>query len=166
MNSFVQSQFSYAPLVWMMHSKSADRKINKIHTKFFRLLHDDYKLNFRELLDKEGTYTIHEINMHKLLTEMFKAKNKAGPSLLADIFPDSNYNGPTLRKPKDFMKQNIETQKYGERSLNFFGTTLWKQLPEKIRTLNTLEEFKRKIKIGNRKNASVIFAKISYKTWA
>ena len=146
MNSFVQSQFSYAPLVWIMHSKSAEKKNNKIHTKFLRLLHDDYESNFRELLDKEGTYTIHEINIQKLLTEMFKAKNKAGPSLLADIFPDSNYNGPTLRKPKDFMKQNIETQKYGERSLNFFGTTLWKQLPEKIRTLNTLEEFKREIK--------------------
>ena len=129
-----------------MQSKSAERKINKIHPKLFRLFHDDYESNFRELLDKEGTYTIHEINMQKLLTEMFKAKNKAGPSLLADIFPDSNYNGPTLRKPKDFMKQNIETQKYGERSLNFFGTTLWKQLPEKIRTLNTLEEFKREIK--------------------
>ena len=146
LNSFVQSQFSYAPLVWMMHSKLAERKINKTHEKFLRLLHDDYQSNFKELLDKEGTYTVHEMNMKKLLIEMYKAKNKTGPSLLIDIFPTSSYEGPSLRKPKDFMKRNIETQKYGERSLNFFGTNLWRNLPEKIRMSNTLEDFKREIK--------------------
>ena len=146
LNSFVQSQFSYAPLVWMMHSKLAERKINKTHEKFLRLLHDDYQSNFKELLDKEGTYTVHEMNMKKLLIEMYKAKNKTGPSLLIDIFPSSSYKGPSLRKPKDFMKRNIETQKYGERSLNFFGTNLWRNLPEKIRMSNTLEDFKREIK--------------------
>ena len=43
-------------------------------------------------------------------------------------------------------KRNIETQKYGERQLNFFGTNLWRKLPEKIRMSNTLEDFKREIK--------------------
>ena len=84
--------------------------------------------------------------MQKLLIEMYKAKNKTGPSLLIDIFPTSSYEGPILRKPKDFMKRNIETQKYGERQLNFFGTNLWRKLPEKIRMSNTLEDFKREIK--------------------
>ena len=66
----MQSQFSYAPLVWMMHSKLAERKINKTHEKFLRLLHDDYQSNFKELLDKEGTYTVHEMNMKKFYKEI------------------------------------------------------------------------------------------------
>ena len=35
----------------------------------------------------------------------------SGPSLLIDIFPTSSYEGPSLRKPKDFMKRNIEDLK-------------------------------------------------------
>ena len=62
---------------------------------------------------------------------MFKAKNDIGPKLLSEIFKTANYNGPKLRKPKDLKKTNIDTQKYGERSLNFFGTSLWRHIPKK-----------------------------------
>ena len=41
LNSFVQSQFSYAPLVWMLCSKVANKKINRVHYKFLKMLHDD-----------------------------------------------------------------------------------------------------------------------------
>jgi hypothetical protein len=34
LNYFVQSQFSFAPLVWMLCGKVANRKINKVHYKF------------------------------------------------------------------------------------------------------------------------------------
>ena len=67
LNSFVQSQFSYAPLVWMLHSKSLTQKINKIHYKFLKTLYNDYDSTFEKLLLKEGTFTIHQINTQKLL---------------------------------------------------------------------------------------------------
>ena len=71
LNSFVQSQFSYAPLVWMLHSKTVQKRINKVHEKFIKLLYDDHDSNFKELLDKEGTFTIHQINTQKLMIEIF-----------------------------------------------------------------------------------------------
>ena len=61
---------------------------------------------------------------------MFKAKNNIGPKLLSEIFKTANYNGPKLRKPKDFEKINTDTQNYGEHSLNFVGTSLWRHIPE------------------------------------
>ena len=38
-------------------------------------------------------------------------------SLLQDIFRDPFYKGPNLRNRVHFIKPNIKTQKYGERSL-------------------------------------------------
>ena len=31
--SFITSQFSYYPLVWIFHSRSSNNQINKIHEK-------------------------------------------------------------------------------------------------------------------------------------
>ena len=82
LNSFVQSQFTYAPLAWMLHTKTANNKINQVHFKFLKTLYDDHESTFKELLDKEGAFTVHEKNIQKLLIEMYKVKNNTGPSLL------------------------------------------------------------------------------------
>ena len=55
------------------------------------------------------------------MIEMFKAKNKIEPFLLQDIFGESQYTGPTLRSSKYFSRPNVETVKYGERSLQNLG---------------------------------------------
>jgi hypothetical protein len=82
LNSFVQSQFTHAPLVWMLHTKTANNKINRVHYKFLKTLYDDNDSTFKELLDKEGTFTVHEKNIQTLLIQMNKAKRDLGPSLL------------------------------------------------------------------------------------
>ena len=146
LNSFVQSQFSYSPLVWMLHSKSLTQKINKTHHKFLKVLHNDYDSTFEQLLLKEGTFTIHQINTQKLMIEIYKSKNEIGPKLLKEIFKDSKYKGPTLRTPKDFRRDNIETKNYGERSLSYFGSKVWRLLPIEIREADNLETFKKNIK--------------------
>ena len=145
LNSFVQSQFSYAPLVWMLHSKSLVSKINRVHKSFLSLLYNDTESSFEQLLSKENTFTIHQKNIQKVMIEMFKSKNDIGPKLLKDIFQNSNYKGPTLRKPMDFKKSNICTQKYGERSLDYFGSKIWGLIPNEIREAETLEIFENKI---------------------
>ena len=145
LNSFVQSQFSYAPLVWMLHSKSLVSKINRVHKSFLSLLYNDTESSFEQLLSKENTFTIHQKNIQKVMIEMFKSKNDIGPKLLKDIFQNSNYKGPTLRKPMDLKKSNICTQKYGERSLDYFGSKIWGLIPNEIREAETLEIFKNKI---------------------
>ena len=100
LNSFVQSQFNYSPLVWMMHSKGANDKINRVHKNLLRLLYNDSESTFQQLLAIDNTFTIHEINIQKLMIEMYKAKSQEGPSLLQNIFKDPCYNGPSLRNGK------------------------------------------------------------------
>ena len=52
MNSFIISQFGYCPLVWMFHSRGVNNRINKIHERTLRLVYQDNKSTFEELLMK------------------------------------------------------------------------------------------------------------------
>ena len=43
MKSFITSQFSYYPLIWMFHSRNLNNKIKRIHERALRLV---YQKNF------------------------------------------------------------------------------------------------------------------------
>ena len=60
MKAFIESQFNYCPLIWMLRSRTLNNKINHIHEKALRCLCSDYNSSFYELLDKDGTFTIHQ----------------------------------------------------------------------------------------------------------
>ena len=62
---FMESQFSYCPLIWMFHSRILDNKINRLHVKALRIVYSDFKANFDELLEKD--VSIIEIFKHWLL---------------------------------------------------------------------------------------------------
>lgn len=146
LSSFVYCHFSYAPLVWMFHSREINNKINKVHKKALKLLYNDENSTFEQLLAKDKAYTVHERNIQILLTEMFKAKNKLEPHLLQGIFEVNNYNGPSLRNSKYFRRPNVNTVKYGEKSLQNLGVRLWDQLPKEVQELDNLDVFKEFIK--------------------
>ena len=146
LSSFVHSQLSYAPLVWMFHSKEMERKINRAQSKALRILYDEPDMAFIDLLKKDNAFSNHEKNIQILLTEMFKAKNNIEPSLLKKIFEKSDYQGPNLRTSKYFKKPHINSKKYGQRSLQHLGTNIWTQLPNDIQNLSSLIEFKLFIK--------------------
>ena len=146
LSSFVHSQLAHAPLVWMFHTKDLNHRINKIQERALRLLYNDEGSNFSELLQKDGSFTIHERNIQILLIEMFKAKNKLEPSLLREIFQESDYKGPELRSSKCFLRPSVRTQKYGVRSLQNLGVILWNQLPKNIQEEDTLNKFKSYVK--------------------
>ena len=45
-NSFITSQFSYCPLIWMFHSRRMEHRINKIHESALRLIYPSrFKIN-------------------------------------------------------------------------------------------------------------------------
>ena len=46
MKSFVTSQFSYCPLIWMFHSSRLKNKINSIHEKALRITYQDNTSTF------------------------------------------------------------------------------------------------------------------------
>ena len=142
LSSFVHCHFSYAPLVWMFHSREINNRINRVHKKALRILYNDNESSFEVLLKRDEGFTVHERNLQKLMTEMFKAKNRLEPHLLQGIFEASDYNGPKLRSSKHFKRPNVNTVKYGDKSLQNLGVQLWNQLPQSVQEIKTLSKFK------------------------
>ena len=97
MRSFIMSQFSYCPLIWMCHSRKINNQINKLHERALRLAYNDKSSSFRELLERDKSVTVHERNIQVLLTEMLKVKSRVVPKIMTEIFKfkDHSYD---LRK--------------------------------------------------------------------
>ena len=92
MKVFVNSQFSYCPLIWMNHSRTLNNKTNIIHERSLRVVRNVKKATFKELLDNEKAVSIHTRNFQILVTETFKVKIGKPPSILHEIIQidDSN----------------------------------------------------------------------------
>ena len=51
MNPFFNIQFSYCPLIWMLHSRYNDNKIKYLHKRCLRLTYCDKISSYEELLE-------------------------------------------------------------------------------------------------------------------
>ena len=63
METFIESQFNYCPLIWMFHSGTINNKIDRLHESALRILYSDFKSSFGGLLMKDNSFSIHEGNI-------------------------------------------------------------------------------------------------------
>ena len=145
MKAFIESQFSYCPLVWMFHSRTLNNRINKLHERGLRLVYKDSTLSFEELLRKDNSFSIHHRNLQKLAIEMYKVHNGLSPSLVKSIFPEREipYN---LRNGNPFQSTNVRTVFNGTETISFRGPRIWGLVPVSIKNVKSLDEFKAKIR--------------------
>ena len=59
MKAFITSQFSYCPLIWMLHSRALNDRINYINKRALRLTYKDNQSSFKEYLEKDHSVTVH-----------------------------------------------------------------------------------------------------------
>ena len=86
MNAFFTSQSSYCPLIWMCYSRSNNRKINMLHERHLRIIHNDKQSSFTELLNQDNSVSIHIRNIQRLAIEIFSFYNGLTPPLMNNIF--------------------------------------------------------------------------------
>ena len=60
------AQFNYCHLIWMCHSRTSNNKINRIQERALRTISIDCKSNFKELPERDHSFTIHERNKQYL----------------------------------------------------------------------------------------------------
>ena len=145
-NAFFLSQFNYCPLVWMCHNRSYNNRINRLHERCLRTIYNDKQSSFEQLLDKDGSVSIHHKNVQFLLIEMFKIKNNIAPKILTEIFklkPECRYN---LRTANQFQVPKVKTTNFGSESLSYLGPKLWNELPSRLQDIESLTSFKKTIK--------------------
>ena len=144
-NSFIDSQFNYCKLIWMFHSRKLNSKINRLQERSLRIIYDDDKSSFEELLNKDGSVTIHHRNIQALAIEMYKVRNNLSPQIMTDMF-QFRTNRPNTRNDNEFWVPMPKTTNYGSESVKYLGPKIWNILPKVLKDLSTLYNFKEKIK--------------------
>ena len=66
MKAFIESQFNYGPLIWMLRSRTMNNKINRIRERALRFVYSDHISSFDELLKKDRSSPQDSIH-HKIL---------------------------------------------------------------------------------------------------
>ena len=141
MNAFMTSQFSYCSLVRMSHSRTMNNRINKIHEKTLRLVYKDEKnLSLDDLLKKDKSASIHQINLKILATEIYKARNDLGPEIIKDIFHSvqKTYN---LRNDSTLQRRRNRRVYFGTESISYLARKIWEIVPCEIKNAKSLDIF-------------------------
>ena len=63
-----------------------NNKINRRQERALRIVYNDYKLNFKELLEWDHSFTVHEKNIQYLAIEAFNIRNGLFPVIMNDVF--------------------------------------------------------------------------------
>ena len=74
MNSFFWSQFRYCPLVWVLHSGTLNNKINRLRERCLRIVYNDKKSTYENLLLRDRSVSVRVRNLQILVT-IYKSKN-------------------------------------------------------------------------------------------
>ena len=90
LNSVVNSQFSYCPLIWMFTSHYLNNALNSIHKRALRLTYNDFELPFDTILEDNKQKSINKKSIESLALEIMIM-------IMSDLFVtrENNYN---LRK--------------------------------------------------------------------
>ena len=138
--TFIESQFNYCPLLWMCHSRELNRKKNKLHERTLRVVYKNNDLTFEELLKMDDSFTIHERNLQKLATEMYKVKHNLCPEPFQELFT------PAIRGNNDWVIPKVRTVNKGVETIRYRGAKTWELVPVEIKISKSLSSFKEKIK--------------------
>ena len=146
MKAFVISKFSYCLLIWMFHDRNLNNKINRIHERALRIAYKDNFSSFDKLLIIHNSVTIHQKNLQLLMIEIYKTKHDLNPSFMKQIFEEKvlPYN---LRCCDKLQLPKAKTTALGIDTVRFVGGKVWEKLPPELKQSNSLQNFKRIMKV-------------------
>ena len=151
LSAFITSQFSYAPVVWMFHSRKLNYPVNHIHERAIRLAYKDYTSFFDELLFKDNSFRIHQRNLQNLEIEIFKVKLGIAPDIMKKAFPIIE-NPYDLRNETKFKSRNVNTVRHGIETASFVAPRIWSSIPRSYKECSSVKEFEAKIKFWYQEN--------------
>ena len=144
LNSFITAQFNYCPLIWMCHSRTLNNNINRIHERALKIFYNDYKSDFKELLERDHSFIIHERNIQYLANEAYKVKNRLSPVIMNAVFQFGKNSVHELRSGNYLQRTNIQTVHFGSESIKALGAKLWHLVPAEIKASKSRAIFKKK----------------------
>ena len=128
---FFESQFSYCPLIWMLHCRT-----NRLHDRALRIVYSDYKSLFNTLLENDGSFQSNKEIFTVYLLKYINSLHDLSPAITGNII---KLNGPpkyNLRTWLELRNRNKKTVKYDTQTKSFFSSENSVSSSSKYKTLH------------------------------
>ena len=107
----------------------------KIQERALRFIYEDCSSSYEDLLNKSRLPTLKIRRLRTMAIEAYKILNKKSPMYLNDLF--------VFRKTMNTVEvPQVRTTYHGLHSFRCAGATLWNELPNELRKVSSLSQFK------------------------
>ena len=140
-DSFITANFSYCPLVWMMCGKVNSDKIEHLQYRALKFVYNEYDVSYSDLMERASVSSLLIGRMRRLAIEVFKCVHRLSPKYVCEMFEIHNVNYD-FRDPFPLKQRAYKTITHGRRTFSYMGSKLWNDLPNDVKSITSLEEFK------------------------
>ena len=141
--SLIEPHFDFCSTVWDGLTQQPSEKLQKLQNRAIRVIpKSSYDTSSRFLLNSLGWDNLSVRRAKQKANLMYKCINNLAPPYLCNLFAPRkpNYNFRNAKKKLMLPKPRTD---YLKRSFSYSGALLRNNLPEEIRTSNSLGLFKR-----------------------
>ena len=145
--SFVHSYLTYCNIAWGSTNSTKLRKLYNKQKHACRIIFgDDKYTSVTHRFQEIRALNIFQINIHQVLTFMFRIKYGNSPAIFNSQFKTINHKYSTRYSKLNYQIPNVAL-KSTRFSIKFRGPHLWNSLiPSEMKTINSLNSFKYALK--------------------
>ena len=147
----LMSQFCYCAIIWMCHSRMINNQINKLHKRLWDFFITIKAFLFGKVLKKISNYSWKKYS--STINRNIQSKSRVPREIIIEIskFKDRSH---VLRKNNCIERRTIKSYKYGSETVSNLGEKLWYMVPENNKKIQSLQNFKNKIRLRTLLNCS------------
>ena len=143
---FIESQFNYCPLIWMLYSRTMNDKINRLCERLLRIVYADQSSTCEEFLERDKIFSIHHKNIQCLAIKDYKFVNGLSPEIMSSVFHLKENNRYSLRNVYELYSHNSRTVKYDTEAISYLASKIWSIVPQTVKECTSIYFFKTKIR--------------------
>jgi hypothetical protein len=144
-NSFINSTLNYCPIVYSTFSKTSFKQLEKIQKRALRLVHNDYTSSYATVLSQCNKPSIGVLRMRQTAVQVFKILKGFSPPIPPTYFEPYVQQYET-RSVNNLVLPRYHNIKYGKQSFKYMGAFIWNSLPNDMKSIENLSDFKKQIK--------------------
>ena len=124
-----------------MNRKKHLHRLDKLNDRALRYIYSDRSSTYAGESTEGTSYTLADRRIQDMLILVFKAVNNLLPTYLSDLFIIRE-NIKNLRGTNKLVIPNVSTTRYGTKSVAFTAPKAWNSLPDRLRSMKSLKDFK------------------------
>ena len=129
----------------MFVSRTLNNKINCLHERCFRIVCNNKKSTYENVLVRDRSVSVHIRNLQILAGKMFKLHRDLSPPIFKETFNKTTLNNK-LQHLSQFTIPRVASVYNGFESVAFLGPKIRNMVPSKLKEISSMSCFKQAIK--------------------